>query len=93
MEKFCSKCGNEINKKDKFCAKCGYQLKEDKDKFVAGMLGIFLGAFGAHSFYLGDVKKAITQLVITVCTGSIGGIIGVVEGILILTGTMKIETN
>ena len=45
MEKFCSKCGNEINKKDKFCAKCGYQLKEDKDKFVAGMLGIFLGVF------------------------------------------------
>lgn len=35
----------------------------DKSKMVAGLLGIFLGAFGAHNFYLGFKNKAILQLV------------------------------
>lgn len=33
------------------------QLKEAKDKkLIAGLLGIFLGGFGVHKFYLGYTK-------------------------------------
>ena len=36
-----------------------------KSKIAAGLLGIFLGAFGVHNFYLGYTGKAIAQLLIT----------------------------
>ena len=61
-----------------------------KSKVAAGLLGIFLGAFGAHKFYLGYTKTAIIMLVITL-VGSIVvigpfamGVIGFIEGILYL---------
>ena len=55
-------------------------------KLVAGLLGIFLGGLGVHKFYLGYTKAGIIQLVATLITcGSIGSIIGLIEGIMYLT--------
>ncbi len=54
-------------------------------KLVAGILGILLGAIGAHRFYLGDVVGGILRIVITVVTCGLGSIIGLIEGILYLT--------
>jgi TM2 domain-containing membrane protein YozV len=53
-------------------------------KMVAGILGILLGAFGVHKFYLGYTKEGIIQIVVTVFTCGFGGLIGLVEGILYL---------
>ncbi len=39
--------------------------EERKSKLVAALLGIFLGVFGAHNFYLGYTKKAITQVALS----------------------------
>ena len=33
-----------------------------KSKVAAGLLAIFLGAFGVHNFYLGYTGKAVAQL-------------------------------
>ena len=59
-----------------------------KQKIVAGILGILLGAFGVHNFYLGFIGKAIAQLLLTVLSIGIlswvSAIWGLVEGILIL---------
>ena len=57
---------------------------EAKSKMVAGLLGIFLGYFGAHSFYLGNTKKGIIQIVVSVVTLGIGALWGFIEGIMIL---------
>lgn len=66
---------------------------EPKSKLAAGLLGIFLGSFGIHNFYLGYTGKGVAQLLITICTcfyGSlITGIWGLVEGIMILTGSIN----
>jgi TM2 domain-containing membrane protein YozV len=52
-------------------------------KIVAGILGILLGGFGVHKFYLGYTKEGIIQLLLSfVC---VGGIIGIIEGIIYLT--------
>jgi TM2 domain-containing membrane protein YozV len=61
---------------------------------VAGLLGIFLGAFGIHRFYLGYTVIGVIQVLVTVVIGLItcgigvlaGSIWGFIEGILILTG-------
>lgn len=61
----------------------------DKDKVVAGILGILLGSIGIHKFYLGYQKEGLIMLLVTLLTcgigGSVMGIIGLVEGILYLT--------
>ncbi len=66
-----------------------------KSKIAAGLLGIFLGSFGVHNFYLGYTGKAIAQLLITLLTCGFGAFVssiwGLVEGILILTGSINVD--
>lgn len=68
-----------------------------KSKIAAGLLGIFLGSFGVHNFYLGYTGKAIAQLLITLLTCGFGAFVssiwGLIEGILILTGSINIDAN
>lgn len=93
MGSFCSKCGTAIENQKVKCPNCGYQLDKNNKKLTAGLLGIFLGPLGVHQFYLGEIRKGITQIVITLCTNGMGGIIGVAEGILILLGIIKVKNS
>lgn len=64
-----------------------------KDHVAAGLLAIFLGAFGVHKFYLGYNTQGFIMLAISILAGlfTIGlavgviWVIAVVEGILYLT--------
>ncbi|MFC4689380.1 NINE protein [Dokdonia genika] len=69
----------------------------ESKKILAGILAIFLGAFGVHKFILGYQKEGIIMLVLSVvgivlsCVG-IGvllvwavGLVGLIEGIIYLT--------
>jgi hypothetical protein len=58
-----------------------------KSRLTAGLLGIFLGAFGVHRFYLGYTSIGVLQILVTIATCGIGGLWGVVEGVLILGGS------
>jgi TM2 domain-containing membrane protein YozV len=64
-----------------------------KSKMTAGLLGIFLGSFGVHRFYLGYTGIGIAQIAVTIVTCGIGGIWGLIEGILILTGSPSLSTD
>lgn len=55
-----------------------------KSKLAAGLLGIFLGGFGVGRFYRGHVGIGVAQLVVTLFTGGIGWIWGIIDGILVL---------
>lgn len=57
-----------------------------RSRWVAGILGVFLGALGIHRFYLGYTRIGIIQIVLTMFTGGTAGLWGFVEGILILAG-------
>lgn len=101
---YCANCGNPVNPGAVVCMNCGVSTAPTvaapgaKSKIAAGLLGIFLGGFGVHNFYLGYTTKAVIQLVCTIvgillsCVG-IGVIVvsgisiwGIVEGIMILCG-------
>ena len=62
-----------------------------KSKLVAGLLGIFLGTFGVHNFYLGYNGKAVAQLLMTILScgalAAVSAVWGLIEGILILAGS------
>lgn len=62
------------------------QPLSDKSKIVAGLLQIFLGAFGIGRFYLGYTGIAIAQIAVTWLTLGIGGIWPFIDGILMILG-------
>jgi len=71
------------------CTNCGASLRppDAKSKLVAGLLGIFLGGFGVHRFYLGYTQIGVIQVIVTIVTCGLGSLWGLIEGILILTGS------
>ena len=84
---FCPACASELSPGSEFCVKCGTKIiTATKSKLAAGLLGIFLGSWGVHRFYLGYINIGIIQLVVTIFTCGIGGLWGFIEGILILCG-------
>lgn len=92
---FCPACGWRHDPGADTCPSCGcglraYAAPNAKSKLAAGLLGIFLGVFGVHNFYLGFHGKAWGQLLITLLSvgtlSFISGIWGLIEGILYLTG-------
>ncbi|HEV3157752.1 MAG TPA: TM2 domain-containing protein, partial [Candidatus Baltobacteraceae bacterium] len=64
-----------------------------RSRLRAGVLGIFLGAFGIHRFYLGYTTIGIIQLVLTLMSFGFVGLWGVVEGILILAGVISKDVH
>ncbi len=109
MTGFCSNCGTQAMPGAVVCTNCGVALNaninsnataygvQQKSKIVAGILGILLGSFGIHNFYLGYTGKAVAQLLITLLTCGIGAVAtsiwGLVEGIQILTGSINTDAN
>ena len=67
--------------------------RTSKDHVAAGLLGIFLGTFGIHKFYLGYNTPGFIMLAVAILGGlvtcgvatSVVWLIGVIEGIVYLT--------
>ena len=58
-----------------------------KSKVAAGLLGILLGGWGVHRFYLGYIGVGVAQIIVTLLTCGVGALWGFIEGILILAGS------
>lgn len=58
---------------------------QESKRILAGVLAILLGSLAIHKFVLGYTKTGIIQLVITVLTCGILGVISFIEGIIYLT--------
>ena len=101
-EMYCPSCGKVIKKLAELCVHCGVRpaifatsdeavemdatVYSPKSRLAAGILGVVLGPFGVHRFYLGYVGIGIIQIVVTIVTAFIGGLWGFIEGIIILAG-------
>jgi len=105
MANFCRNCGEALPENAYVCVKCGVRVMDNiqsnnvnsnpnaKSKIAAGLLGIFLGSLGVHNFYLGYTGKAVGQLLLTLLScgflSFVSGIWGLIEGILILAGSIN----
>ena len=58
---------------------------QENKKVLAGVLALLLGYLGIHKFILGYTKEGIIQIVITLVSCGLAGIIPFVEGIIYLT--------
>ncbi len=92
---FCPECGNQISIEAMSCPKCGKPLKQQqnkvdvlelkgsRDRDVAAILALLLGAFGVHKFYLNERGKGILFLVFF--WTALPMILGIIDGVLLLT--------
>ena len=68
-----------------------------RSRVAAGVLGILLGALGVHNFYLGNTGLGLAQLLLSLLScGWLAPAVwvwGLIEGILILTGSTKVDAR
>lgn len=102
---FCPCCGAQTMPGAAVCLNCGVALTpmpyayqgQQKSKIAAGLLGIFLGCFGVHNFYLGYTGKAVAQLLLTLLScgvlAVVSGIWSFIEAIMILVGSINVDAK
>lgn len=72
---------------------------KQKSRYVAAMLAIFLGNFGAHNFYLGNtsagIQKILLSFLVALITCGISTIVvyiwGIRDGIKLLDGRINVD--
>ena len=57
----------------------------ESKRILAGVLALFLGAFGVHKFVLGYTKAGLIHLTLTFVTCGFMKIVAIAEGIIYLT--------
>lgn len=92
-EKFCPDCGEIIKARAEICPKCGIRqmappssmniAPNGKSKVAAALLAFFLGGFGVHKFYLGQIGQGIIYLLFF--WTFIPAIIAFIEFIILIT--------
>jgi len=89
---FCHAYGSQTNPQTEICMKCGARLTKaiaeeipPKSRLATSLLAWFLGAFGAHRFYLGKIGTAIAMLF---TLGGLG-IWALIDFIFAVSGRMK----
>ena len=58
---------------------------QENKKIVSGILAILIGSLGIHKFYLGYTTEGIIQLILSIVTCGLAGIVPFIEGIIYLT--------
>ena len=105
---YCQACGQATLPHATVCGRCGALLTlenggkaapggagfyQPKSRMAAGLLGIFLGGFGVHNFYLGNTTIGVIQILVTIFTCGLGSLWGFIEGILILAGSINTDAD
>lgn len=68
------------------------ELPPRKSRVAAGLLSIFLGWIGVGRFYMGFVGLGVLQIIVSILTAGIGGVVwGVIDGVLILTHSINYD--
>jgi TM2 domain-containing membrane protein YozV len=92
--KFCPECDAEINQKAEICPQCGVRAsplpgttRSERNKTAAALLALFLGVAGAHKFYLGNAKRGIIYILISITAVGLvlTAILSIYDFIMILT--------
>ena len=100
---YCANCGAAVNENAAVCLSCGCKIEDKKtanaagnlngqDKITMALICFFLGGFGIHNFMMGEKKKGILKIVLTLFCG-IGGILALIDFIKILTDKYVVDVN
>jgi len=99
---FCANCGNPIAADAEVCLNCGVAVKKaaggngeylgGKDKVTMALVCFFLGGLGIHNFMMGETKKGVLKIVLSLCVG-LGGILALIDFIKILMDKYVVDPD
>ncbi len=96
---FCQNCGKELPPKAAVCLGCGVDVRAQtcaelagQPKWVMALLCFFLGGLGIHNFIMGENKKGIFKIIMSLLCG-IGYIFVLIDFVKILTDKYVIDPN
>lgn len=95
-QRYCHACAAVLDARAEICPRCGVRqhnaptgglatTPSGRSRIAAALFALFLGGFGVHKFYLGQVGMGVVYLLF--CWTLIPAIIGFIEGIILLTQT------
>lgn len=94
---FCANCGNASTPDAVVCLNCGVPNKKVNSGDLAGhdkvtmiLICLFLGGLGIHNFMMGETKKGVFKIVMSLCCG-IGGILALIDLIKIACGKYEVD--
>ena len=95
---FCSDCGKTVAANADYCMNCGVAIKKagksgdlgGQDKVVMILICLFLGGLGIHNFMMGETKKGVFKIIMSLCCG-IGGILALIDLIKIAMGSYVVD--
>lgn len=95
---YCANCGQAIAPNADVCMNCGVAVKTSaaggdlngQDKIVMILICFFLGGLGIHNFMMGETKKGIFKIIMSLLCG-IGGILALVDLIRIAMGSYVVD--
>ena len=108
---YCGACGEKQIAGSAFCVHCGAPTGavpapcRARSRYAAAAFGIVTGAYGVHSFYLGNIGIGIAQIAITLLAYGLvifgllpafaglmlSGLWGFIDGVRILVGDIKTD--
>ena len=93
---YCSTCGKEVSKDAVVCLSWGCAIKNTningknslngQNKTTMALVSFFLGGIGIHNFMMGEKKKGILRILLSLCFG-LGSILALIDFVKILTDT------
>ena len=97
---FCANCGNTIAPNADVCMNCGVAVKKTgaagdlagQDKIVMILVCLFLGGLGIHNFMMGETKKGVFRIIMSLLCG-LGGLIALIDLIKIATNKYVVDAN
>lgn len=95
---FCANCGKELPANADVCMNCGVAVKKQaatgdlngQDKIVMIIVCLFLGGLGIHNFMMGESKKGVFKIIMSLCCG-IGGILALIDLVKLAMGTYVVD--
>ncbi len=97
-DRFCANCGKDLTPGADVCLNCGVAVKSasaagnlaGQDKTVMILICLFLGGIGIHNFMMGETKKGVFKIIMSLCCG-IGGILALIDLIKIAMGSYVVD--
>lgn len=99
---FCANCGKSIDPNASVCLNCGVAVKKaggmdgelgNYNKWIIALVCFLIGGLGIHNFMLGETKKGVLRLILTILCAGLGGIIALVDFIRILIGNYEVNPD
>ena len=93
---FCANCGQPVAPNAEVCMSCGVAVKKaggdlnGQDKIVMILVCLFLGGLGIHNFMMGETKKGVFKIIMSLCCG-LGSIFALIDLVKICMGSYVVD--